>query len=105
MPYRFNPFSLTLDFYLNPGTGDVTGPGSSTDKAIARFNGTTGKIIQDSKTIVQDGGAIEAQGFISRRSITDVVTVNTKETWIMSGIELELTGAIQLEPDAEIVIV
>lgn len=29
------------------GGGDVTGPGSSNDNAIARFDGTTGKIIQD----------------------------------------------------------
>lgn len=29
------------------GSGDVTGPASSTDNAIARFDGTTGKIIQD----------------------------------------------------------
>lgn len=29
------------------GSGDVVGPASSTDNAIARFNGTTGKLIQD----------------------------------------------------------
>lgn len=29
------------------GSGDVTGPSSSVDNAIARFDGTTGKIIQD----------------------------------------------------------
>ncbi len=32
----------------NIGTGDVVGPVSSTDEAISRFNGTTGKIIQNS---------------------------------------------------------
>src|SRR5688572_23853357 len=30
------------------GSGDVTGPGSSTDNAIARFDGTGGKTLQDS---------------------------------------------------------
>lgn len=29
------------------GAGDVTGPSSSTDNAIVRFNATTGKVIQD----------------------------------------------------------
>jgi hypothetical protein len=29
------------------GSGDVTGPSSSTDNAIVRFDGTTGKVIQD----------------------------------------------------------
>ena len=31
-----------------PGSGDVTGPGSCTDGNIATFNGTSGKVIQDS---------------------------------------------------------
>jgi len=30
------------------GVGDVVGPGSATDKAVARFNSTTGKLIQNS---------------------------------------------------------
>jgi hypothetical protein len=41
------------------GSGDVTGPASSNDNAIARFSGTTGKIIQDytsnAPTITDDG--------------------------------------------------
>lgn len=41
-------------FGLPSTTGDVDGPSSSTDKAIARFNGTTGKLIQDSVIIVAD---------------------------------------------------
>lgn len=32
--------------------GDVTGPASSTDRAIALFNGTTGKVIQNSGVII-----------------------------------------------------
>ena len=35
----------------SPGTGDVVGPGSSTDNAVVLFNGTTGKIIKSSATI------------------------------------------------------
>lgn len=34
--------------------GDVTGPASSTDNAIARFDGTTGKIIQNSGITIDD---------------------------------------------------
>jgi hypothetical protein len=40
------------------GTGDVTGPASSTDNAIARYNLTTGKIIQDSVVTVADNTGI-----------------------------------------------
>jgi len=36
------------------GSGDVTGPASSTDNAIARFDGTTGKLLQDSSITISD---------------------------------------------------
>lgn len=43
-------------FTVPPGTatGDVVGPASSTDNAIARYDGTTGKLIQNSDVIVSD---------------------------------------------------
>jgi len=41
------------------GSGDVVGPGSSTDNAIARFDSTTGKLLQNTaQTTVSDNGAI-----------------------------------------------
>lgn len=40
------------------GAGDVAGPGSSTDNAITRFNGTTGKSIQNSASILSDTDTI-----------------------------------------------
>ena len=42
------------------GAGDVSGPASATDNAIARFDLTTGKIIQNSLVTVADDGAITA---------------------------------------------
>lgn len=39
------------------GTGDVVGPASATNGAIASFNGTTGKIIQDNEHVLVNGGA------------------------------------------------
>jgi hypothetical protein len=42
------------------GTGDVSGPASSTDNAITRFDSTTGKIVQNSLVTVADDGAITA---------------------------------------------
>jgi hypothetical protein len=36
------------------GTGDVVGPSSSTDNAIARFDGTTGKLLQNSGIYITD---------------------------------------------------
>lgn len=42
------------------GTGDVVGPASATDEAIARFDSTTGKLIQNSSATLSDAGAITA---------------------------------------------
>ena len=42
------------------GSGDVAGPVSATDNAVARFNLTTGKIIQNSLVTISDTGAITA---------------------------------------------
>jgi len=41
-------------------SGDVAGPASATDNAITRFDGTTGKIVQNSLVTVADDGAITA---------------------------------------------
>ena len=40
------------------GLGDVTGPASSTDNAVARYDSTTGKLIQNSVVTVGDTGVI-----------------------------------------------
>jgi len=40
------------------GLGDVVGPASSTDNAIARFDSTTGKVIQNSTVTLEDDGTI-----------------------------------------------
>ena len=42
------------------GNGDVIGPFSSTDNAIARYNLSTGKLLQNSLVTVSDAGAIIA---------------------------------------------
>lgn len=39
------------------GTGDVVGPGSATNNALARFDTGTGKLIQNSTTTLSDAGA------------------------------------------------
>lgn len=42
------------------GSGDVVGPAGSTDLAIARYDGATGKLLQNSPVIVDDEGAIRS---------------------------------------------
>lgn len=43
-----------LDWSAPAGSGDVSGPGSSTDNAIARFDGTGGKTLQNSAVTIAD---------------------------------------------------
>lgn len=45
---------LYVDITGASGTGDVVGPSSATDNAIARFDSTTGKLIQNSTVIIAD---------------------------------------------------
>ena len=42
------------------GTADVSGPASSTDNAVVRFDGVTGKVIQNSSVTISDAGAVSA---------------------------------------------
>jgi len=52
--------------------GDVVGPASSTDNAIARFDTTTGKLLQNSVVTIGDTGA--ATGFTTLSASTSVTT-------------------------------
>src|SRR5262245_50348268 len=40
------------------GSSTVVGPGSATDEALARFDGTTGKLLQNSSITLSDTGAL-----------------------------------------------
>jgi hypothetical protein len=40
------------------GAGDVVGPASATDNAVARYDGTTGKLIQNSVVTIDDNGGL-----------------------------------------------
>jgi hypothetical protein len=59
-------------------SGDVYGPASATDNAIARYDGTTGKIIQNSAVTIADDGAtvIAANSTSDGLRITQIGTGN-----------------------------
>ena len=60
--------------------GDVTGPASSTDNAVARFDGVTGKLIQNSVTTIDDTG--NASGILSQQfSNGSAVTLAAGKMW------------------------
>lgn len=68
--------------------GDVTGPASATDEGIARFDLTTGKLIQNSINTITDAGAfLSASGSASLPTYAFTSDVD-------SGMYLELAGTI-----------
>lgn len=61
------------------GSGDVTGPGSSTDNALVRFDSTTGKIIQNGVIIEDDTGNLSQSASVSGASLS-IQTINSSNT-------------------------
>lgn len=79
------------------GSGDVVGPASSTDEALARFDGTTGLLLQDSGVLVTDSAEISGyRGNINTQTGTSYTLVAAD-----SGKIVELTNgaAIALTAD------
>lgn len=67
------------------GLGNVTGPVSSTDNAIARFNGTTGEIIQDSAAFIDDSGNISANNLSGTNTGDQTITLTGAVTGSGTG--------------------
>lgn len=79
------------------GTGDVVGPSSATDNAVARFDTTTGKLIQNSVVTVGDTGSVA--GILSEQyniAGTPPTIVEGLEAWDSGNgtLELGLTGGV-----------
>ena len=55
---RVNAGESAFELATLAGGGDVTGPSSATDNAVARFDGTGGKTLQNSVVVVDDDGII-----------------------------------------------
>jgi hypothetical protein len=81
------------------GAGDVTGAASSTDNALTRFDGTTGKVIQNSLVIVDDTGNVTGVNSLTAESLV----VNNNATLGSSNTDtLDVNARIttDLEPNA-----
>jgi hypothetical protein len=74
--------------------GNVIGPASATDNAIPRFDGTTGKLIQNSGITIADG----ASGTLSGTNSGDVGLAGTPDYITISG-QTITRGLIDLTTD------
>ena len=89
-----------MSWQANAG-GDVTGPGSSTDDALAKFDSTTGKIIQNSTATLTDAGTLTATTFVgaltgnaSGTAATVTGAAQTAITSLASSVVINTSGAI-----------
>lgn len=65
------------------GSGDVAGPASATDNAVARFDATTGKLIQNSGVIIDDSNNISGLGTVA--SAATVITSNSAAALVIGA--------------------
>jgi len=97
--------AATVSAQIVPSTGNVRGPTSATDNAVARYDGTTGKLIQNSGVTIDDSGNATAAGAIistgstteaaANRSVLDYVAGSTTRL-ISYGPNASTPGAFQL---------
>lgn len=85
----------------SPGSGDVVGPASATTTAIARFNGTTGKLIQNSAVSLDSSGNFTGAGTYNGNPVkywqcvalsASAATTSTTQTAI-SGLSMSYPAA------------
>jgi hypothetical protein len=76
--------TATLTTGGGSGSGDVTGPGSATDNAAARFDGTTGKLIQNSGVIIDDNNNVSGIASIQLSSPNMAILSSDTFTWTQS---------------------
>ncbi len=75
------------------GTGDVVGPASATDNAIVRFDGTTGKLVQNSAVTIADASGNITGGTYNGNTIGSGSTSGTNtgdQTITLTG---DVTGS------------
>jgi hypothetical protein len=75
--------------------GDVVGPASATDNAIARFDTTTGKLLQNSVVTIGDTGA--TTGITTLSASTSVSTPIVKATSSAGGALQNASGTSQIQ--------
>ena len=71
--------------------GGLNGPGSSTDNAVARWNGTGGNLVQDSPVIVDDSGTITMPG---GQIVNGRITASTSVTMVQTDWVLISTAVV-----------
>lgn len=77
------------------GTGDVVGPASATANSLARFDGTTGKLLKDGAVIGTDVASLAANTFTGLqtwKASADIASAATVDLTAATGNTTRITG-------------
>lgn len=74
------------------GSGDVVGPSSATDNALARFDLTTGKLIQNGVITQDDNGNLLASNAQSGANLTSTVSNTSNTASSQAGFIAQVAG-------------
>lgn len=89
MPFKFNPFSGNFD-EVSDVSSFVEGPASSTDEAIVRYDGTTGKLVQNSGVTIDNSNVVSGATQLNVDNLRlDGNTLSSTDT----------NGDVELNPD------
>lgn len=96
-----NPTTHRLLVSFTGGGGDVVGPASSTDNAVARWDGVTGKLLQDSTVIIGDTGNVTGLGTLNTHTLqggtSTLALFSNKLSVFAATTSSELAGVISDE--------
>ncbi len=85
------------------GSGDVQGPASATDNALARFDGTTGKVIQNSAGTLDDSGNLDVAS--AKADFIDLDTAASAPAYAQGRMYWDSgngTPSVMLDPDVDL---
>jgi hypothetical protein len=83
------------------GLGDVVGPASATDNAVARFDATTGKLIQNSAVIIDDSNNVTGVNTLTATNlvVNDDTTLGGSNTDTLD-VRARITSDLEPNTDA-----
>ena len=67
------------------GSGDVSGPGSATDNAVVRWDGTSGQLVQNSGVTINDSGDLTANNLSGTNTGDQTITLTGDVTGSGTG--------------------
>lgn len=92
MPTKISPVGSSAS---GGGSGDVVGPASSTDNALARFDSTTGKLLKNSTVICDNSGNLTGVGTINSVKVyRALLTQSSTDAPVATVLENTLGGAV-----------